>query len=407
MPRKRKIRSARVAPIAKKSSNVAHAVQELANPNYLRIPLKTPQIVVGRPAGATVTGLVPVIVGLLLALAGCADRGAPDSRPGVQARVTAAVETDPVPNDGDAADDPAIWVHPKDPAKSVILGTDKRGGLALYDLAGKQIQYLPAGDFDNVDLRTGFPLGGRQVTIVTAGNRRDNSIAVYRLDEATRRLVEVAARKLHPGVATYGSCMYHSRRTGRQYTIVTSKTGAVEQWELYEGAGGVDARRVRGLRLGSQTEGCVADDELGALYLSEEARGIWRFGAEPDAGGSGTLVDRTGGSGHLKGDAEGVTIADGTQGRGFLIASSQGDSTFAVYRREAPNQYVGTFEIQSGTVDGVQHTDGIDVTTSSLGAAFTGGVFVAQDGRNPGGNQNFKLVPWPEIARSFSSEPTR
>jgi 3-phytase len=53
------------------------------------------------------------------------------------------------------------------------------------------------------------------VTIVTAGNRRDNSIAIYRLDEASRRLVEVAARELHPGVDTHGSCMYHSRRAGR------------------------------------------------------------------------------------------------------------------------------------------------------------------------------------------------
>jgi 3-phytase len=342
-----------------------------------------------------------VILGLLLAVTGCA--GGPEgSRPVVQGRVTATVETDPVPHDGDAADDPAIWVHPRDPAKSVILGTDKRGGLALYDLAGKQIQYLPAGDFDNVDLRTGFPLGGRPVTIVTAGNRRDNSIAIYRLDEASRRLVEVAARKLHPGVATYGSCMYHSRRTGRHYYIVTSKTGAVEQWELYERAGGVDGRRVRGFRLGSQTEGCVADDELGSLYLSEEAEGIWRYGAEPDARGPGALLDRTGRAGRLSGDVEGVTIAYGAEGSGFLIASSQGDSKFAVYRRQPPNDYVGAFEIQAGgDVDAVQHTDGIDVSTTGLGAAFAGGVFVAQDGRNPGRNQNFKLVPWPEIARTL------
>jgi 3-phytase len=63
---------------------------------------------------------------------------------------------------------------------------------------------------------------------------------------------------------------------------------------------------------------------------------------------------------------------------------------------------VGSFEIEAGGVDGVQHTDGIDVTTTSLGTAFAGGVFVAQDGRNPGANQNFKLVPWPEIARALA-----
>ena len=45
----------------------------------------------------------------------------------------------------------------------------------------------------------------------------------------------------------------------------------------------------------------------------------------------------------------------------------------------------------------LQATDGIDVTTADLGAAFTGGLFVAQDGENDGANQNFKLVPWAAI----------
>ena len=346
-------------------------------------------------------GAVRVILGLLLLAAGCAGCDLQRASPVVHGRVTATVETDPVPHVGDAADDPAIWVNPADPAKSVVLGTDKRGGLALYDLAGRQVQYLPQGDFDNVDLRTGFPLGGRRVTIVTAGNRRDNSIGIFRLDEATRRLVEIAARRLHPGVATYGSCMYHSRSSGRYYAVVTSKSGAVEQWELSERAGRVDGRRVRGFRLDSVTEGCVADDERGSLYLAEEAKGIWRYGAEPDARDSGTLLDRTDGAGHLSGDVEGITIADGAQGGGLLIASSQGDSTFAAYRRAPPNQYVGSFEILAGQLDGVQHTDGIDVTTTSLGTAFAGGVLVAQDDRNPGGNQNFKLVPWREVVRAL------
>jgi 3-phytase len=350
----------------------------------------------------TIPGLALLLVGLLLLTTGCTDRGPKGSSAAVQGGILASAETDPVPHDGDAADDPAIWVHPRDPGRSVILGTDKKGGLALYELAGKQIQYLPAGEFDNVDLRTGFPLGGRLVTIVTAGNRRDNSIAIYRLDEASRRLVEVAARKLHPGVDTYGSCMYHSRRTGRLYYLVTSKAGDVEQWELHERAAGVDGRRVRRFRLGSQTEGCVADDELGSLFLSEERQGIWRYDAEPDARGPGALVDDTHDAGHLSADVEGLTIAHVAPGSGFLIASSQGDSTFRVYRRETPNDYLGAFRIQpGGEVDGVEHTDGIDVTTTGLGTGFTDGVFVAQDDRNRGGNQNFKLVPWSRIARAL------
>src|SRR5262245_31952618 len=103
--------------------------------------------VLGRPATWGIPAPAPLIVCLLLLAAGCAGLDPEGHHRVVLGSVAATVETDPVPHDGDAADDPAIWVHPTDPAKSVILGTDKRGGLALYDLAGRQIQYLPGGDF--------------------------------------------------------------------------------------------------------------------------------------------------------------------------------------------------------------------------------------------------------------------
>src|SRR3954452_17073822 len=85
-------------------------------------------------------------------------------------RVTATVETEPVPHSGDSADDPAIWVHPTNPSQSTIIGTDKHGGLAVYNLAGMQLQYVPDGDLNNVDLRPSFPLNGQFITLVTAGN---------------------------------------------------------------------------------------------------------------------------------------------------------------------------------------------------------------------------------------------
>lgn len=39
-------------------------------------------------------------------------------------------------------DDPAIWIHPTDPSKSLIVGTDKEvgGGLYVYDLSGKIVK---------------------------------------------------------------------------------------------------------------------------------------------------------------------------------------------------------------------------------------------------------------------------
>jgi len=269
----------------------------------------------------------------------------------------------------------------------------------VYTLGGRQIQYRADGDLNNVDLRQRFRLGRRWVALVTAGNRSDDTIRIYRVAVRTRHLVPVAARKIHLGISAYGSCMYKSALTGRVYTFVTSKSGAVEQWRLLAtGRSRVDARRVRSFEVGSQSEGCVADDRRGFLYVAEEGRGIWRYGAEPGAGTQRVLVDSTGPGGHLAADVEGLTIARTRRGKGYLIASSQGDSSFSVYRREGGNRFVKKFRIGSGpNIDAAESTDGIDVTTTSLGPAFPNGVFVAHDGHNDGGNQNYKLVPWRRI----------
>jgi 3-phytase len=313
--------------------------------------------------------------------------------------VTAAAETVPMPHDGDAADDSAIWVHPADPALSTVIGTDKQGGLAVYDLAGQQIQYLPAGRLNNVDIRAGFSLGGQPAALVTASNRTDRTIAIYRVNPATRQLESVAARPIITIAKSYGSCMYHSSTTGKFYYFVTSENGGLEQWELFDnGAGKVDAAKVRSLDVGSRSEGCVADDQFGYVYIGAEAVGIWKYGAEPSAGRNRTRVDTTGAGGHLTEDVEGLTIYDAGNGSGYLIASSQGSDTFVIYRRESPNSYVATFAIVAGNrVDAVSETDGIDVTSANLGPAFPRGMFIAQDNKNDSANQNFKYVPWHAI----------
>ncbi|WP_425567726.1 phytase [Nonomuraea dietziae] len=41
-------------------------------------------------------------------------------------------------------DDPAIWLHPSQSGKSVVITTAKEGGLFVYDLDGRQLQHFPA-----------------------------------------------------------------------------------------------------------------------------------------------------------------------------------------------------------------------------------------------------------------------
>ncbi|WP_245159997.1 phytase [Blastococcus sp. CT_GayMR19] len=313
-------------------------------------------------------------------------------------RVSATVETVPVANSGDAADDVAIWVNQADPARSTVIGTNKRAALLVYDLAGQLLQTLPVGEVNNVDVRPGFDLAGVPTSLVTVSNRTDDSIGIFAVDPVTRLLRDVAARKITTNMPILGACMYRNAAAGTTYVLVTSELGAVQQWQLTgTGAGTVDATMVRTFAVGSIAEGCVADDDTGALYVAEESGGIWRYGADPAAGSTRTLVAGASNSGPLVPTIEGLTLTYGPNGTGYLFASSQGDSSFAVYRREGANDYVGSFEIVAGgSIDGAEGTDGIDVTTANLGPAFPSGVFVAQDGQN-NGNQNFKLVPYERL----------
>ena len=84
----------------------------------------------------------------------------------------------------------------------------------------------------------------------------------------------------------------------------------------------------------------------------------------------------------------------------FLLASSQGDSTFGLYNLDlltVPYQLRRKFRVSTGEADGCSITDGIDATNAWLGPDFPHGLFVCQDNTNtkPGveGNQDFKYVP--------------
>ena len=337
---------------------------------------------------------------------------APAAEPPKVVAVTARVETVPAGSYGDAADDPAIWAHPTDPARSLVIATDKKAGLYVYDMQGQVVQFLPDGKMNNVDLREGFELDGRQVVLVTASNRTDKSIAIYMLDPEKRQLVNVADGVQPTGLADpYGLCMYHAAGSGETYVFINGDETAMRQWRLVAGDGGkVRAEHVRDLVFDSQTEGCVVDDATGTLYVGEEDVALWRMSADPAAGGDArTAVDRVDGNPAIKDDLEGVGLYDLGDGRGYLIVSSQGNDTYAVYRREGKQEYLGSFAVVADPargIDGISETDGLEVTSRNLGPGFEHGAMVAQDGRNvmPVENQNYKYDSWKDIATALGLE---
>jgi len=320
-------------------------------------------------------------------------------------RPHARVETEPVPHIRDAADTPAIWVHPTEPESSLVLGTDKRGGLMVYDMDGRTLQIASDDSRPNdVDVIYDFQFGGKRVDLAIAGARAAarQGVKVWLIDPGTRRLTDVTANDIiavFGGTVPYGSCGYHSRKTDQCYFFVTNKQGQLEQYELEDtGAGTITGKKVRAFSVESICEGAVADPELGNFYLSEERVGIWKFGAEPDDGDRRTLVARVYEHG-LMPDIEGLALYCASGGTGYLIASSQGSDTFKMYAREGDNPYVLTIDPSADSIGDVEHTDGIAVTNRPTSRRFPMGLFVAQDGENAP-RQNFKYYAWEDIAGS-------
>jgi 3-phytase len=363
------------------------------SPEKPRSPVQPP-LLCGRRAKLTLLGAAFI--------AGCA------STPPVEvARVAAVRETAPVAHVADAADDPAIWVAPE-PAMSLVIATDKQGGLYVFDLAGSIVQRIDGGRPNNVDLRDGFSWSDGAAPIVATSDRIDNTIVLRRFDPVARRLEESPRARVATGFGeVYGVCL---GLIGADFVAVaTDAAGAVGVWRLQADATGTPrGERIASFSLHSVAEGCVVDDEAGAYYVAEEGVGVWRVSLS-DANGSGRrLIDRIG-AGRLAADVEGLALWKAANGWGFLIVSVQGASRFAVYAR-GDNSYVGAFSIGASRdgADAVSGTDGLDVVSANLGPDYPGGLLVVQDDENsdPPASQNFKYVSWADIETALGLAST-
>ena len=350
-------------------------------------------------------------VAALLSLSACAIheidfQGEGEGVVGEGAGVQAALETPSVGVAGqDAADDPAIWASATPvrvngvATRGFVAGTDKKAGLYIYGLDGAVLQFLPEGLLNNVDVTEGPAVGGRPQAVLGASDRTPGKtgIALYLFDPAgdgangVRPWGTIATDVVEP----YGFCF--ARRGGEIHAVLVGHEGELRQFVLTaDAAGRPSARLVRRAEIGSISEGCAADEATDALYVAEENVGVWRFRLDPASGAERTLVQPTA-PGVLVADAEGLTIlADGAAR--YLIGSSQGDSTFPVWRIDgATPEYKGRFRIEDGTTDRVTGTDGVDALGGPVGDAFPEGVVVVQDDVEDGGAQNFKYVDWRAI----------
>ncbi|VXD06428.1 3-phytase [Sphingomonas sp. T1] len=329
-----------------------------------------------------------------LILAGCATTSVPQTA--TAPLVAATAETDPVDTAADAADDPAIWRNPADPAKSLVIGTDKKAGIHVYSLAGKRLSFTPADRLNNVDLRT---VGTR---VIAAASDRANvdaaHVSLFTLDTAAARLAPLGRFPVGPGEA-YGMCLWTRARDHALFGFVVLKDGRIDQVAIDVSGTVPKVTTVRSMKLASQAEGCVVDDRTGLLYVAEEDVGLWRFDADPAAPATATPIAQVDGK-TLVADAEGLALAPSGRRGGYLVVSSQGDNAYTLYRLPGVT-YAGRFRIGGGAIDGTSDTDGIDLMLGDFGPAYPGGLFVAQDGDNAPDTQNFKFVSWTAVRRAL------
>ncbi|MCF2858497.1 phytase [Pseudoalteromonas sp. SMS1] len=303
-------------------------------------------------------------------------------------------QSQPAEQFGDAMDDPAIWVHPTDPEQSRVLGTHKKQGLQVYDLQGNLLQKFEDGRLNNVDVRTGFNWQGRIISLVTASKRDDDSLAFYGIeaDGQVRRLGTTPAQL----TGIYGLCM--ATYQGKHYVFANNKDGLTLQYEVQANNSNLVAPVVRKIQLGSQPEGCVADDVHERLFIGEEDVGIWVTSLNPADNSQPHSIATVGT--HLVDDVEGLALSHSASP--ILIVSSQGNNSYQLYQATPPYNHLAGFRVGLdgfNGIDGSSETDGLALSTTLRSKDYPNGLLVIQDGRNrlPDEPQNFKYVSWQDV----------
>ncbi|MEU8954807.1 phytase [Streptomyces sp. NPDC048518] len=313
------------------------------------------------------------------------------------------------------------------------------------------------GRFNNVDLVHGLKLGTGRADLAVTSDRGHDRLRFHRIDRdrpggpltdvtdpAAPPVFSVNQAEINEQRTAYGLATWQDRSTGRSYALVSRRERtSVALLELIPNrAGKVTYRTVRTLDLPStfrlpngrswtpcaepgelpQVEGMVVDPATGTLYAGQEDVGIWRVPA--DLTGKPQLVERVReygvpgtydeeteecvpgpdpgfGGKRIASDVEGLTLVQERDGDGYVLASSQGDNTFAAYDREPGehNEYEGGFRVTpaGGALDGSEECDGAAALNEPLGPEYPHGLLVVQDGHDAPGegdrpSTNFKFV---------------
>ncbi|MCX2480709.1 phytase [Pedobacter sp. MC2016-15] len=349
------------------------------------------------------------IVPLLLTLNACNSSSSSSQNSGQQsitdstAVLKPVVVTDTVQHD---TDDPAIWINPSDPAKSLIVGTDKdsAGALYVFNLEGKIVDSVPGLKRpNNVDIAYGLKINGKATDIAVVTERETSKIRIYQLPEM--KAIDNGGISVFDG-ETERSPMGISLYTAADqtiYAIVGRKTGPsgsyLWQYQLSDnGKGMVTGKVVRkfGAYSGKkEIESIASDNELGYIYYSDEQNGVHKYYADPAKGDKELALFAKEG---FTDDHEGISIYKTGKDTGYILVSNQQKNTFMVYPREGnsknPNDHQLITEIPVSTLE----SDGSEVNNLNLGPKFPKGMFVAMSN-----GKVFHFYDWRDLQKKIDA----
>ncbi|PZF74094.1 3-phytase [Taibaiella soli] len=311
--------------------------------------------------------------------------------------------TEPVKHD---SDDPAVWINPKDPGQSLIIGTDKEedGALYVFGLDGKiKTDKVVHGlkRPNNVDVEYGLMLNGQPTDIAVATERLTHKLRIYSLPDM--KPVDNGGLEMFVGDngAGYrdlmGISMYKNKE-GKIFAIVGRKNGPSEgylgQYLLEDdGTGNVKATLVRkfGKYSGKkEIEAIAVDDALGYIYYSDEGVGVRQYYADADKGNNELALFATSG---FTEDHEGISIYQLTNTTGYILVSDQGANRFHVFNREGTETDPYEHKLLKVVNVSATQSDGSETVAMPLGSGFPHGLFVAMSN-----DRTFHLYRWEDIA---------